>query len=164
MTTTAKTNSEKPLTKRQAVFVQEFLIDLNATQAAIRSGYEGKRVAETGWELLHTPKVAAAIKSAQAKLAARAEATQDWVVGQLKIMALKPSVKDADRIRCLELIGKHIGMFNTLTIEGNPDKPVTVQDVSDLDAARKIAFVLAKAVHDGSAKALDPAFQAETQH
>ena len=47
------------MTKKQKRFVEEYLIDLNATQAAIRAGYKaknGQRASEIGHELLQKPK------------------------------------------------------------------------------------------------------------
>ncbi|HCF4311780.1 TPA: terminase small subunit, partial [Pseudomonas aeruginosa] len=46
------------LTKKQRLFVDEYLIDLNATQAAIRAGYSTRRAAEIGYQLLQRPEVA----------------------------------------------------------------------------------------------------------
>ncbi|HHK2359298.1 TPA: terminase small subunit, partial [Pseudomonas aeruginosa] len=46
------------LNKKRRLFVEEYLVDLNATQAAIRAGYAPKRAAEMGYELLRVPEVA----------------------------------------------------------------------------------------------------------
>ncbi|MDU7531428.1 MAG: terminase small subunit, partial [Klebsiella sp.] len=46
------------LTKKQRLFVDEYLIDLNATQAAIRAGYSTRRATEIGYQLLQRPEVA----------------------------------------------------------------------------------------------------------
>ena len=61
------------LTPKQQRFVEEYLIDLNATQAAIRSGYSGKTAKEIGSENLTKPNIAKAIQEAQNK---RTEQTQ----------------------------------------------------------------------------------------
>jgi phage terminase small subunit len=52
------------LNNRQQAFVQEYLIDLNATQAAIRAGYSAKTAAEQGYDLLRKPQVQAAVSAA----------------------------------------------------------------------------------------------------
>lgn len=62
-----------PLTAKQQRFVDEYLIDLNATQAAIRAGYSEKTARSVGSENLTKPDVAAAIKKGRAKVAERAE-------------------------------------------------------------------------------------------
>lgn len=61
------------LTPKQQRFVDEYLIDLNATQAAIRAGYSEKTAKEIGSENLTKPNIAKAIEEAQNK---RAEQTQ----------------------------------------------------------------------------------------
>lgn len=55
------------LTDKQQRFVDEYLIDLNATQAAIRAGYSEKTANEIGAENLAKPSIAKAIAEAQAK-------------------------------------------------------------------------------------------------
>ena len=59
------------LTPRQERFVAEYLIDLNATQAAIRAGYSAKTAEVQGPRLLGNVRVAAAIADGQAKRAER---------------------------------------------------------------------------------------------
>ena len=61
------------LTPKQQRFVEEYLIDLNATQAAIRAGYSEKTAKEIGSENLTKPNIAKAIQEAQNK---RQEQTQ----------------------------------------------------------------------------------------
>lgn len=51
------------LTNRQRAFVREYLLDLNATQAAIRAGYSAKNAAQTGAENLRKPQISAAVKA-----------------------------------------------------------------------------------------------------
>ncbi len=55
------------LTKKQRLFVDEYLLDLNATQAAIRAGYSTRRATEIGYQLLQRPEVAQAIQAAMAE-------------------------------------------------------------------------------------------------
>lgn len=75
------------LTAKQAAFVDEYLIDLNATQAAIRAGYSENTASETGYENLRKPQIAEAIKEAQDKRSERTEITQDMVVKELARIA-----------------------------------------------------------------------------
>lgn len=53
------------LNTRQALFVKEYLVDLNATQAAIKAGYAAKGAEVTGSKLLRNPKVSAVIEAAK---------------------------------------------------------------------------------------------------
>ncbi len=71
------------LTAKQARFVAEYLIDLNATQAAIRAGYSERTARQAGSENLSKPVVAQAIQEAQSKRAERTEITQDRVLAEL---------------------------------------------------------------------------------
>jgi len=70
------------LTDKQRRFVQEYLIDSNATQAAIRAGYSKKTAHAIGQENLRKPMIAEAVASGQAMLAEEAEITLNWLVGQ----------------------------------------------------------------------------------
>lgn len=71
------------LTPKQRLFVAEYLIDLNATQAAIRAGYSHDTAAQQGHENLRKPDVANAIFEAQQKRAERTQITQDMVLREL---------------------------------------------------------------------------------
>jgi phage terminase small subunit len=71
------------LNAKQATFVREYLIDLNATQAAIRAGYSPKTAGQIGDENLRKPEIAAAVQSAMAERAGRTEITADRVLREL---------------------------------------------------------------------------------
>ncbi len=71
---------ESALTPKQAAFVQEYLIDLNATQAAQRAGYSEKTASEQASRLLANVKVAAEIQKAIAARAERTDIKADRVI------------------------------------------------------------------------------------
>lgn len=71
------------LTPKQQRFVEEYLIDLNATQAAIRAGYSEKTAQEIGSENLSKPMVAKAIADAQLKREERTKIDADYVLRRL---------------------------------------------------------------------------------
>ena len=71
------------LTPKQARFVEEYLIDLNATQAARRAGYSARTANEQGCRLLANVSVADAIAAAQNRRAQRTEVSADRVVAEL---------------------------------------------------------------------------------
>ncbi|KAA0699979.1 terminase small subunit [Neorhizobium sp. P12A] len=71
------------LTAKQSRFSVEYLIDLNATQAAIRAGYSEKSAADIGAELLINPGVRSAISDAIAARTERTQITSDWVLERL---------------------------------------------------------------------------------
>lgn len=74
---------DKPLTAKQDAFVQEYLIDLNATQAAIRAGYSEKTAYSVGHENLSKPEIAEAIVKAKNDRAERVQVKQDDVLREL---------------------------------------------------------------------------------
>lgn len=118
-------------------FVEEYLIDLNATQAAIRAGYSQKSAYSQGQRLLKNAEIAGRIESAKAARSQRVEIDQDYVVRLLQEIAEKSvgrqkvtiAVKGTDvemsifdqagANRAAELLGKHLGMF--VERVGNPD-------------------------------------------
>lgn len=99
------------LTPKQAAFIREYLVDLNATQAAIRAGYSKRTAYRTGADNLKNPQIAAAVATAQAERAKRTELTQDYVLAGLRGIADDDGQPAAPRVRALELLGKHQGMF-----------------------------------------------------
>ncbi len=150
--------AEKVLSDRQQCFVDEYLIDLNATQAAIRAGYSPKTAREQASRLLSKANISAAVARAMAERSKRTGITQDRVLDELaKIAFVKMTdVVDADgkiredataedraciesikykctatdmgtseerevkvspKLRALELLGRHLGMFESKTSE-----------------------------------------------
>lgn len=141
------------LTEKQKRFVEEYLIDLNATQAAIRAGYSVKNPDKIGSELLGKTRVSEEISKAMAERSKRTGINQDRVVMELAKIAfvnandlinpedasvrkdaskddlaciqsvkIKQSFSDKgdmterevklnDKIKALELLGKHLGMW-----------------------------------------------------
>lgn len=96
--------------------MQEYLVDLNATQAALRAGYKN---ADVGRQLLTKTHVSEAIQQAKQERAERTEVTQDYVINKLKEIADKKAsdmtdsdLKYANKLRALELLGKHVGAFD----------------------------------------------------
>ena len=101
------------LTPKQQRFVEEYLIDLNATQAAIRAGYSEKTAQEIGSENLSKPMVAKAIAEAQEKLSNKAQVTVEMVVQGLLNEAkdLSEGSTQSARVAAWAHLGKHLGMF-----------------------------------------------------
>ena len=71
------------LSDKQAAFVKEYLVDLNATQAAIRAGYSQKTAQAQGSRLLSNVMVAAAIQERMDERSERTEITADRVLEEL---------------------------------------------------------------------------------
>ncbi len=115
------------LTPKQVRFVGEYLIDLNATQAAIRAGYSEKSARAMGCENLTKPDIQAAVAEAQDARSARTGITQDEVIRGLKKEA-NLSGEDSShsaRVSAWAHLGKHLGMFTNRHLHGNdPESPV----------------------------------------
>ena len=105
--------SNKNLTAKQSLFVKEYLIDLNATQAAIRAGYAERSAQQIGAENMLKPVVANAIQEAMYERRERLEMTQDDVLNKLEELRVKAIEINQLSVaaKCLELIGKHLRMF-----------------------------------------------------
>ena len=88
---TAKTRDT--LTPRQARFVAEYLIDLNATQAAIRAGYSQRTANEQGCRLLAKSNVGEAVAKGAARTLRKLEVTQERVLREVAALAFL-SVKE----------------------------------------------------------------------
>lgn len=71
------------LPPKEGVFVDEFLIDLDASKAARRAGYSGRSAYQRGYVLKNTPAVAAAIAAGLAEQSARTNNTADRVIAEL---------------------------------------------------------------------------------
>lgn len=72
-----------PLTSKQARFVDEYMVDMNATQAAIRAGYSAKTAGDIGRQLLRKTPVAVAIAERQRVLSERSGITAERVIDEL---------------------------------------------------------------------------------
>ena len=78
----------RPLTAKQARFVEEYLIDLNATQAAIRAGYSARTAFRIGAENLQKPAIQSAISDKQLERSQRTQITADRVIREIARLAL----------------------------------------------------------------------------
>ncbi len=146
--------AQRKLNPKQQRFVEEYLIDLNATQAAIRAGYSPKTATAIASENLAKPNISAAIACAMAERSKRTGITQDRVLEELEFRRvlfrsdivddtgkIKADATDEDRaciesikykrtdtdtgyseerevkaspkLKALELIGRHLGMFES---------------------------------------------------
>lgn len=79
--------AKKKLTAKQERFVEEYLIDLNATQAAIRAGYSEKKAGDIGRHNLQKSSIAEAIEQAKKERSRRTEITQDMVLEEIRAIA-----------------------------------------------------------------------------
>lgn len=118
----------KELTDKQIRFVDEYLKDLNATQACIRAGYSAKNADKIGSQLLGKTRVKAEIERKQKHLRKKTEVTHDWVIQNLKkvykrcMQVVPVTDKEGNPTgefkfeasaanKSLELLGKTLGIF-----------------------------------------------------
>lgn len=126
------------LTDKQQRFVEEYLIDLNATQAAIRAGYSENTARAIGAENLTKPDIAAAIAALKADRSERTEVSADYVLTSIvetmerckqaspvtykngeRVMVATPdgeiapawTFNAAGVLKGAELLGKHLALF-----------------------------------------------------
>lgn len=120
------------LNPRQERFVEEYIKDPNATQAAIRAGYSPKTAQEQSSRLLSNVMISEAIKAKRLKISEKVELSQEWVLEKLKLIVDRTTKDDTfdpkGANKALELIGKHIGMFSD-KLKITPDERITVQIV-----------------------------------
>lgn len=128
------------LTEKQKRFVAEYLVDLNATQAATRAGYKDPNI---GRQLITKNNVADAIQKALKKREQRTEITQDRVLAELAAIAL------TDRTQIAKVVKKQarnpIDGLPLFDDEGNAitycDVEITPTDELSVDARRAIAGI-----------------------
>lgn len=106
------------LTPKQQRFIEEYLVDLNATQAAVRAGYSEKTAEAIGHENLRKPQIQEKVSAAIRERAERTGITQERVVEELGKVAFQEAsdassseLKYSSKLKALELLGKHLGMF-----------------------------------------------------
>lgn len=136
---------EKGLNPKQARFVEEFLVDSNATQAAIRAGYSAKTAKQIGSRLLTNVDIARLVEARTAKMAQKMEITAERIVEEMSVPAfatIAEPVPWASKVKALENLGKRFNLF--------PDKvdinaKVEAEPVDMRELGRRIAYALRQA-------------------
>ena len=139
------------LTDKQRRFCDEYLIDLNATQAAIRAGYSEKRASEQAYQLLQKTTVQNHIAELQKEREKRTEITQDRVLHELALIAF---AKASDYARVVEkdaMVEVDGNMVPVLDEDGNQVKYRTVEPIltDELTEDQKKAIAVIKKGLDG---------------
>ena len=142
------------MTPKQAAFVDEYLIDLNSSQAAVRAGYKGDPNT-IGPRLLADVGIKSAIEEKIIARQERTEITQDVVLRDIETIKRSAMTMTADKdgnpvmvnynaaLKACELQGRHNGMFTdkmALTIETTTDEELHAR-IADL--ARKAGITSA---------------------
>ncbi len=106
-------DGEFDLSTRQRLFVEEYLLDCNATKAAIRAGYSPRTAKKAGPRLLTNPRIRAAIRMRMQERSERTRVSADYVIERL-VREAEGEGEDSSpmaRVKALELLGRHLGMF-----------------------------------------------------
>lgn len=113
------------LTEKQKRFCEEYLIDLNATQAAARAGYKNP---EIGRQLITKNNVLNYINELRKEQSQRTGINADTVLKELEKIALADTdISGKEKIKALELLGKHLGMFkDKLELETDTDLKISI--------------------------------------
>ena len=127
------------LTPKQQRFVDEYMVDLNATDAARRAGYSAKTAHVQGPRLLGNVRVATAIRKRQTKLEQKTEVTQEWVLSKL-VLAAERNMQNGEAnsvaVQALKLLGEHLALFTKRTeLTGKDGGPI---DMSVEDARKEL--------------------------
>lgn len=98
------------LTNKQSQFINEYLVDFNATQAAIRAGYSPTSAGVIAWELLKKPYLKNEIDKRCQQINAKSQDKIAFVVNSL--MGIAKSGEDQHRLKALELLGRYLGAYS----------------------------------------------------
>lgn len=105
------------MTEKQTKFCEEYLIDLNATQAAIRAGYSEKTAYSIGNENLKKPEIQNYIKKRKTEQQEKTDITRDDIIKALQrfgFAEIDPAeIKPKDSIRALKYIAELLGYYET---------------------------------------------------
>ena len=142
---------ETKLTPKQQRFCDEYLIDLNATQAAIRAGYSEKTAYRTGADNLKKPQIRAFIDERMAEKESKLIADQDEVLKYLTAVlrgdskahvlarnelgaedVVEKPPDEKERLKAAELLGKRYGLY-TDKVNVNVAIPVVISGADDLE-------------------------------
>lgn len=116
------------MTHKQALFIQEYLIDCNATAAARRAGYSERTAGAIGAENLRKPEIKKAIESALAERRNILSATREQRKEFWTQIMNDDSADMKHRLRASELLGKSEGDFDSAVIERERKMNMTLED------------------------------------
>lgn len=143
------------MTPKRQRFIEEYLVDLNATAAAIRAGYSAKTAKTQACEMLAIPEVAAAVKAAQDARSKRTEITQDMVLQEFWAIA---TADPNELVQFRRKACQHCHPEGDATEEPNPDcdqcggegqGSVFVEDTRRLTGAARKLYAGVKVTKEG---------------
>jgi phage terminase small subunit len=133
------------VTLRQQRFVAEYLIDLNATQAAIRAGYSKRNADQIGPRLVGKSRVTAAIKEAQVAQLARINLTADRALLELERVAfsdIRRFFTDSGELRPLDdLTADEGAVVASVDVAKSEDTPDTIHKLKLWDKLKALEML-----------------------
>ena len=99
------------MTPKQSRFCEEYIIDLNATQAAIRAGYSQKAARAIAAENLSKPDIQKKVEELKAAATEKAEVSVQDVLCGIRSIAEDEGATNRDKLKAWELLGRYNGMF-----------------------------------------------------
>lgn len=144
------------LTVRQRRFAEEYVVDYQGRAAAVRAGYSPMYADRQAHTLVRHKGIAAYInhltRSKEAKIIS---VSPDYVIQQVTDIISKPEAKDGDRLRGLELLARHLGMFiERQEITGKDGGPIEMQRIAEeaLSFTRQLEALRKRAIEDEDGK------------
>jgi uncharacterized small protein (DUF1192 family) len=131
---------ENKLTAKQKRFIEEYLIDLNATQAAIRAGYSKKTAYSIGEENLRKPVIKAEIERLQTETSNKLQVTKETLINDLltiKDLCLTNPRVTHNSIKAIEVIAKMLGLNAAEKQEVTFSGPIDISKLIGFDEEDK---------------------------
>lgn len=149
------------MTPKQEAFVREYLIDLNATQAAIRAGYSKRTAHVIGHENLTKPVIANAIEAAMEGRSKRTEITAVYVLEGIRDTIERcreegDAFNPAQALKGFELLGKHLKLFTDKTELTGASGKELIPERTPEEARNMLSDRLAEAITRYTAKSTKP--------
>lgn len=131
--TTVKGEGAKkiPIRDRKRIFIEEYIRTLNATQSALKAGYSPAGARVQGSKMLTNPAIKAEIEKGMAQRIDSCKVDTEFILQQLKDIALNTRCPYKDRVKALDLLGTYLNMWSgenktqptTFTIKLQEEKP-----------------------------------------
>lgn len=166
----------RKLTAKQQRFVDEYLVDLNGTQAAIRAGYSERTARAIANENLTKPDIAEAVQKALAAREKRTQIDADYVLSTIHetVQRCRQAEPVFDRkgeqvltetpdgslakaytfdskavLKGCELLGRNLALWkDRVEHTGKDGGPIETAEISETERARRVAFLLTKATRE----------------